>query len=108
MDVVIVVGLLAFFLVLWLGAIAAVVSAARTEHVRWRRVQRGKGVTIVLIILTGGFGGVYYWWRIRPELRRANSANSAITANSAMSPTAAVAPTKAQRRAIEAQRYLGR
>lgn len=99
MDVVIVVGLLAVFFVLWLGAIAAVVSAVRVDHVRWQRVQRGKGVTIVLIILTGGFGGLYYWWRIRPELR---------TASSATSPSAALAPTKAQRRAIEAQRYLGR
>jgi len=102
MDVVIVVGLLAVFFVMSLGAIAAVVSAARIDLVRWQRVRRGKGVTMFLIILTGGFGGVYYWWRIRPELRRANSASSPT------SPSAVIAPTKAQRRAIEAQRYLGR
>jgi hypothetical protein len=100
MDVVIVVGLLAVFVVLTIGAVAAVVSAARVPSDRFRRVQRGKETTILLIILTGGFGGAYYWLRIRPELHRAGVA----AAQNAPVPP----PTKAERRAIEAQRYLGR
>jgi hypothetical protein len=99
MDMVIVLGLLAISVVLWIGAIAAIVSAARVPHERWRRAQRGKGVTIVLIILTGGFGGIYYWWRIRAELHSAALATAE---------TAAPMPTNSQRRALEAQRYLGR
>jgi hypothetical protein len=99
MDVVIVVGLLSVFVVLTIGAVAAVVSAARVPPDRFRRVQRGKETTILLIILTGGFGGAYYWLRIRPELRGAGVA----VAYKAVPP-----PTKAQQRAIEAQRSLGR
>ena len=99
MDDVIVIGLLAVFVALWVAAIAAVVSAIRVGQERWWRANRSKGATILLLILTGGFGGVYYWWRIRPELRSAHMSTSR---------PESVTPTKAQRRAIEAQRYLGR
>ena len=73
MDVVIVVIFVAFFLSLWVAMISAIVSAARTAPEHWQRVGRSKGVTIALIVFTGGFGGYYYWWRIRPGLRTAAS-----------------------------------
>ena len=99
MDVVIVAALVVVFLSLLLLAVSAIIDAARTPTDRWRRIRRGKGVTIVLIVLTGGFGGIYYWWRIRSELRSASQSSS----------HAAPAPLgKRELRAIEAQRYLSR
>ena len=65
------IGLLMVALLLGLVAlvVTALVSASRIELDRWHVAGRSKGVTIALIFVTGGIGGLYYWLRIRPELR---------------------------------------
>lgn len=54
---------------MWVAAASAVISAARTPSERWRGTGRTLRMTIMFIVVSGGFGGLYYWWRIRPELR---------------------------------------
>jgi hypothetical protein len=68
-DVVLVLAVLAVVSVLFVGWLSALVSAVRTPLERWRAASRGKGSTVALVALTGGFGGWYYWWRIRHDLR---------------------------------------
>ena len=52
--------------------VTALVSASSVEFDRWHVAGRSKGVTMALIFVTGGIGGLYYWLRIRPELRPGN------------------------------------
>jgi hypothetical protein len=94
MDTVIVVALFALWLLFSIAAISSLVSAARMPQARWHAVQRNKAVTIVLILVTGGFGGLLYWLRIRPELM-------------AVDPNARPPElTKSQRRAVDAYRSI--
>ncbi len=72
----------------WVGAL---VVAVRTPQEQWRAAKRSKGGTIVLILLFGFFAGIYFWVRVRPALRAAQSGP----------------PTEAQLRAIAAQQALG-
>ena len=53
---------------LWSMAIVALVSAARLPAHAWKVAKRSKAGTIVGIVLTGGFGGVLYWFKIRPRV----------------------------------------
>ena len=95
MDTLLVAVVAVIVLACWVALGTAVVSCLRTPQARWRAAERGKGLTIALIAVTGGIGGMYYWWRIRPELRD-------WSADPDRSPTAA------ELRAVEAARSLGR
>jgi hypothetical protein len=98
MDTMIGVLVLVLMAFLAIALVTAVGSAARFERDRWRQVGRSKGATILLILLTGGFGGIYFWWRIRPELREAAQRPA---------PSAGRPPSSAELRAIDAQRSRG-
>ena len=54
----------------WGGTITAIVSAVRQPERAWERSNRTMAGTILGIILSCGIGGLYYWFGIRPELRR--------------------------------------
>lgn len=47
---------------------SALVSAIRMPGVAWTAAGRSKTAMIVLILLSGGVGGLYYFVRIRPRL----------------------------------------
>jgi hypothetical protein len=44
-------------------------SAIRQPDEAYREVGRTRAGTILGIVVAGGFGGLYYWLRIRPALR---------------------------------------
>ena len=69
MDLVISLLIIGLLLGLWVSLVTAVVSAVRVPERRWREAGRGKFPTTVLVVLTGGVGGLFYWLRIRPQLR---------------------------------------
>lgn len=68
MDVVVIVLVVCAVVALWTIALAALVSAARLPGYAWKVARRSKAATITGILLTGGFGGPLYWFRIRPEV----------------------------------------
>lgn len=63
---------LLLFLVVWIGLsaawIAAIVSASSLEDEAFSAVGRSRTGTIVLIVLTGWIGALYYWIAIKPRL----------------------------------------
>ena len=99
MDTLIPLLLLAFVLCMLAAYVSAIISAVRIDQGVWQAAVRNKGVTVALIVFTGGFGGLYYWLRIRPELGEAP-----------LQPVNAPgrAPTAAELRAIEASKHIGR
>ena len=50
---------------------SALIDLSFHSEQRFTEIGRGKSSTVLLILLTGGVGGLYYWFRIRPELRAA-------------------------------------
>jgi hypothetical protein len=56
---------------LWTAALSSLVSAARTPERLYEAVGRTKTGTVLCILLACGVGGLYYWLRVRPELRDA-------------------------------------
>ncbi len=66
MDAVVIVLVVCAVVALWAIALAALVSAARLPGYAWKVARRSKAGTITGILLTGGFGGLLYWFRIRP------------------------------------------
>jgi len=68
MDKLVVAVLLAFVAILWVSLVSSLVSIARMPQIRWDRARRSKGWTFLLVLITGGFGGILYWVRIRPDL----------------------------------------
>jgi hypothetical protein len=59
-------------LVAWIGLsaawIAAIVSASSLSDETFSAVGRSRTGTIVLIVLTGWIGALYYWIAIKPGL----------------------------------------
>ena len=47
----------------------ALISAVRMPREAYQQIGRTKDGTILCVMFTGGVGGLYYWLRIRPELR---------------------------------------
>lgn len=72
MDALVVVLWVGLAVGLWVALISALVSALRVEPMVWRVARRRKGINVVLILCTGGIGGIYYWLRIRPQLKVAD------------------------------------
>lgn len=68
MDKLVVAVLLAFVVILWASLVSSLVSIARMPQIRWDKARRSKGLTFLLVLVTGGFGGLLYWVRIRPDL----------------------------------------
>ena len=99
MDTLIPVLFFGFVLCMLAAYVSALVSAARVEQGAWHAADRRKGVTLALIVFTGGFGGLYYWLRIRPEL---------LDAPLPPANEPGRAPTAAELRAIEASKHIGR
>lgn len=57
----------------WLAAafaltLIAAVHAARQPFERWPRIGQNRGVTLLLILVTGGIGALYYLAFLRPRL----------------------------------------
>lgn len=63
-----VVMLLVIAVMFWGLFVYALVSSARRRSDAFRASGRTKGGTIVMLLLTGGFGGLYYLLRIRREV----------------------------------------
>jgi hypothetical protein len=63
----IVVAIVVGVVVMWVSA----VSAARLPEHAWKIARRSKRGTLLGIVITGGFGGLYYWLAIRREVRAA-------------------------------------
>ncbi len=68
MDTLVVVVLLAFVVAMWVSVASSLVSIARMPQIRWHKAGRSKALTFVLVLITGGFGGILYWVRIRPDV----------------------------------------
>jgi hypothetical protein len=77
MDVVVVSAVVVLVVLMWVSAASAVVSAARLPEYAWRAAGRSKQGTILGIIVTGGFGGLYYWFFIRRLVRDARRGTAA-------------------------------
>ena len=62
-------------LVVWVGLLAvwltAIVDALRRAVDAYEREGRARNSTVLLVVLTGWFGAVYYLFAIRPALLRA-------------------------------------
>ncbi len=57
-------------MLLWVGAL---VDAVQHDDREFDEIGRDKRPTVMLILFTWGFGGIWYWLRVRPglvELRR--------------------------------------
>ena len=52
-------------MLLWAGAL---VDAYQYEDRYFDHVGRDKRPTVMLILFTWGFGGLWYWLRVRPSL----------------------------------------
>jgi hypothetical protein len=50
------------------------ISAMRQPEEAYRAVGRTRAGTILAIFLVGGIGALYYWLRIRPDVRAAAEA----------------------------------
>jgi hypothetical protein len=62
---------------LWFAMVSALVSALRVPGYVWKGAHRSKAGNVVLVALTGGIGGTYYWLRVRPQLADARQATPA-------------------------------
>jgi hypothetical protein len=54
-------------MLVWVGAL---VDAAQYDEATFTAVGRERRTTIVLLVFTWGFGGAWYWMRLKPRLRR--------------------------------------
>jgi hypothetical protein len=63
-----VVGILALIVVIWVLYVRAIVGATRRPDYAYRAIGRTKSGTVVMIVLTGFIGGIYFLPRIRPAL----------------------------------------
>jgi hypothetical protein len=52
-------------MLLWVGAL---VDAVQREDARFEAAGRAKRPTVLVILFTWGFGGAWYWLRVRPGL----------------------------------------
>jgi hypothetical protein len=63
------------FLVAWVALtglwIAGIVDAGRTDNAAFTRVHANKGATLVLLVLAGWFGAVYWFAILRKRIQRA-------------------------------------
>jgi hypothetical protein len=63
------------FLVAWVALtgfwIAGLVDAARFDNAAFTRVHANKGATILLLVLAGWFGAVYWFAVLRKRIQRA-------------------------------------
>jgi hypothetical protein len=66
--------ILALWLAVWLALTAlwvmSIVGLARTPVDVFRRARRNKDVTVLLVVLTGWIGALYFFIVLRPELGR--------------------------------------
>jgi len=53
-------------MLLWVGAL---VDAAQQDDATFDHIGRDKRPTVMLILFTWGFGGAWYWLRVKPQLR---------------------------------------
>ena len=53
-------------MLLWVGAL---VDAAQRDRAAFTAAGRAKRPTVLLVLFTWGFGGAWYWLRVKPELR---------------------------------------
>ncbi len=58
-------------MLVWMGALA---DAAQYEAATFTAVGRTKRGTLILVGLTWGFGGLYYWLRLKRPLKAADDA----------------------------------
>ncbi|HEX3426194.1 MAG TPA: hypothetical protein VHT30_08675 [Acidimicrobiales bacterium] len=58
---------------IWALYIRAIVGAARQPDDAYRAVGRTKAGTVIMVVLTGCIGGVYFLLRVRPQLLSAES-----------------------------------
>ena len=58
----------------WTLYVQAIVMAARRPDYAYRAIGRTKPGTVVMIVLTGFIGGLFFLLRIRPALRAAERA----------------------------------
>ncbi len=54
-------------MLVWAGALA---DAAQYDDATFSAAGRAKASTLALVALTWAFGGIYYWTRIKPVLKR--------------------------------------
>jgi hypothetical protein len=54
-------------MLLWAGALA---DAAQYDAATFAAVDRTKSSVLILVAVTWGFGGAWYWLRLKPRLRR--------------------------------------
>jgi hypothetical protein len=52
-------------MLLWVGAL---IDAVQYDDRYFDEVGRDKRPTVMLILFTWGFGGIWYWLRVRPQL----------------------------------------
>ena len=62
----VVIVLFVTFPVIW---ISALVSASRYSEAAFKAAGRGKFIDIVLLVITGAVGGIYWWAFIRRRVR---------------------------------------
>ena len=53
-------------MLLWVGAL---VDAVQYDDTWFDRIGRDKRPTVMMILFTWGFGGAWYWMRVKPQLR---------------------------------------
>jgi len=56
-------------MLLWVGAL---VDGTQYDDAAFDHIGRDKRPTVILILFTWGFGGAWYWLRVKPKLRRAS------------------------------------
>jgi uncharacterized protein (DUF486 family) len=56
-------------MLLWVGAL---VDAAQYDDTWFDRIGRDKRPTVMLVLFTWGFGGLWYWLRVKPALTAAS------------------------------------
>jgi hypothetical protein len=54
--------------------ISGIVAAARRPEYGYRAVSRTKAGTVIMVVLTGFVGAIYFFLRVRPELLTAERA----------------------------------
>ena len=52
-------------MLLWVGAL---IDAVQYDDRFFDEIGRDKRPTVMLILFTWGFGGIWYWLRVRPQL----------------------------------------
>ena len=67
------VAVLAIGALLWTAFVWSLVDLARRPSAAFAATGVSKRVTALLIVVSGGFGGIYYLLRARPKVARAAS-----------------------------------